>query len=109
LAGTLDEWFGPEVTKSYWRTLLDRAERERKARARAKYQERRAKWVKVEAAKAERPKLKRQRTDARNNDQEIRAVLLAKRNEAGRVNLGLRKIAKQAGVSEASVRRARDS
>jgi hypothetical protein len=52
------------------------------------------------------PKSKRQRADARCNDRKIRTVLFDWRNKRNRVNRGLRRLADDAHVSEASIRRA---
>jgi hypothetical protein len=89
LRWNLREWFGNDVAERYTLDLYRLVE------------------ASVKAAKVEKPKrAKRQRTDARNNDRKLRAEMFTWRNERNRVNRGLRRIAADAGVSEASVRRA---
>jgi hypothetical protein len=109
LAPCLLKWYGRDIALGYLDDILARAAAQRSSEAQAEWQrkldEQRA-AVKVEPQAIERPKRRRQRTDARNNDRKIRAAMLDWLNERNRVNRGLRRIATDARVSEASVRRA---
>jgi hypothetical protein len=105
---------GPEAVQDYWRWLLHRAQHERnfgryiKRQARGDTQPRvRATPQTAATSKPapSRPK-RRQRSDARVSDKRIRAAVFGARDNYDNVNRGVRRLAEDAGVSEASVRRA---
>jgi hypothetical protein len=112
-ARTLKRWYGEDIVWDYWRGLNKRAEAQRQADAKANYgrwlAERRAQQgAKVETSPPKRRgrKPRRQSAEARDHDRKLRTAMYAWRNERNRVNRGLRRLGQDAGVSEASVRRA---
>lgn len=131
LAPYLRALYGDEIALGYIGDLLNRAREQhreqyrakREAEAQARWQQRLAKAraaTKVEPQEIERPKPKapkrrgrkprRQSLDTRVHDKKLREAMVKVVNRNGRVNRGLRRLAKDAeGISEASVRRALDA
>lgn len=106
LARAIDEWFGEDAVWDYWRALLIRAQRERFR----EYHRIKPKpsWTqqKVKAPKRRGRKPGRRSLDTRVHDKRLRVAMVEAVNANSRVNRGLRRLAQDAGISEASVRRA---
>jgi hypothetical protein len=116
LAPCLLKWYGRDIALGYLDDILARAEAQRSAEAQAKWQrehaeQRAAKRIEEpKAPKRRGRKPRRQSLDTRVHDKKLREAMVKVVNRNGRVNRGLRRLAKDAeGISEASVRRALDA
>jgi hypothetical protein len=103
LGPSLAEWFGQEVAEGYWTILDRRAQALPKRRVPYPFIRVRARHeVEVTAPKAERPKPKR--NDAAYNERRMRDALIAKIRQSGWVQVGIRELAREAGMPHRTAR-----
>jgi hypothetical protein len=96
LAPYLGELYGDQVAYGYIRDLLIRAEAQRRAEAKARWQQKRAQ-LSAPTHEEATPKRKVKRNDAAYNERRMRDALLAEVGPNGWTKAGIRELARRAG------------